>query len=45
MIVIGARSAAGWWIGTGVVVLVIGVIFFAGSSLITPFLPGGRRFG
>jgi hypothetical protein len=45
MILLGARSAAGWWIATGVVVLAIGAIFFAGSSLITPFLPGGRRFG
>jgi hypothetical protein len=45
MIVLGACSAAGWWIATGVVVLAIGAIFFAGSSLITPFLPGGRRFG
>ena len=45
MIVLGARSAEGWWIATGVVVLVIGIIFFAGSSLVTPFLPGGRKFG
>ena len=29
----------------GVAVLAIGVIFFAGSSLITPFLPGGQKFG
>ncbi len=45
MIALGARAASGWWIATGVVVLAIGVIFFAGSSLITPFLPGGRKFG
>jgi hypothetical protein len=32
-------------IATGVVVLLIGAIFFAGSSLITPFWPGGRKFG
>jgi len=31
-----------WWIATGVVVLAIGVVFFAGSSLVTPYL-GGRR--
>jgi hypothetical protein len=31
------------WIATGVVVLAIGVILFAGSSLVTPYL-GGRRF-
>jgi hypothetical protein len=41
MMVLGARSEAGWWIATGSVVLLIGVILFAGSSLITPFLPGG----
>lgn len=43
MIVLGARSAAGWWIATGVVVLLIGAVFFAGSLLITPFLPGGPK--
>jgi hypothetical protein len=31
----------GWWIATGVVILAIGVVLFAGSSLVTPFL-GGR---
>jgi hypothetical protein len=45
MIVLGARSAAGWWIGMGVAVLAIGVIFFADSSLITSFLPEGRKLG
>jgi hypothetical protein len=45
MIVLGARTAAGWWIATGFVVLLVGAIFFAGSSLITPFLPGGRKYG
>jgi hypothetical protein len=45
MIVLGARSAAGWWTVTSVVVLAIGAIFFAGSSLVTPFLPVGRKFG
>ncbi len=45
MIALGAHAAMGWWIATGVVVLAIGVIFFAGSSLVTPFLPGGRKFG
>jgi hypothetical protein len=45
MIVLGARSADGWWIATGVVVLAIGCIVLAGSSPITPFLPGGRKFG
>ncbi len=45
MIVLRARSAAGWWIATGVVVLLIGAIFFAGTTLVTPFLPGGRKFG
>ena len=37
MIVLRARSAAGWWIATGVVVLLIGAIFFAGTTLVTPF--------
>ena len=43
MIVIGLMWGMFWWIATGVVVLAIGVVFFAGSSLITPYL-GGRRF-
>lgn len=42
MILIGARSGEGWWIATGAVVFAIGVIFFAGSSIVTPFLPGAR---
>src|SRR5438046_5750408 len=37
MIVLGARSAAGWWIAAGIGVLAIGAIFLAGSSLITLF--------
>jgi hypothetical protein len=43
MIVMGVMWGMLWWIATGLVVLAIGVIFFAGSSLITPYL-GGRRF-
>lgn len=43
MIVLGLMWGMFWWIATGVVVLAIGVVFFAGSSLITPYL-GGRRF-
>ncbi|MGD0289147.1 MAG: hypothetical protein ABSC63_05775 [Candidatus Binataceae bacterium] len=43
MIVMGAMWGMFWWIATGVVVLAIGVVFFAGSSLVTPYL-GGRRF-
>jgi hypothetical protein len=31
-----------WWIATGVVVLAIGVVFFASSSLVTPYLDGRR---
>jgi hypothetical protein len=42
MIVLGAMYAEGWWIATGVAVFAIGVIFFAGSSVVTPFLPGSR---
>jgi hypothetical protein len=45
MIALGAHAVNGWWIATGVVVFAIGVVFFAGSSLVTPFLPGGRKFG
>jgi hypothetical protein len=43
MVVMGFMWGMFWWIATGLVVLAIGVIFFAGSSLITPYL-GGRRF-
>ena len=43
MIVMGAMWGMFWWIATGVVVLAIGVVFFAGSPLVTPYL-GGRRF-
>ncbi len=42
MIVLGLMWGMFWWIATGVVVLAIGVVFFAGSSLVTPYL-GGRR--
>jgi hypothetical protein len=44
MIILGVISGSGWWIVTGVVVLAIGIVMFAGSSLVTPFL-GGRTFG
>ena len=43
MIVMGAMWGMFWWIATGVIVLAIGVVFFAGSSLVPPYL-GGRRF-
>jgi hypothetical protein len=43
MIVLGLMWGMFWWIATGLVVLAIGIVFFAGSSLITPYL-GGRRF-
>jgi hypothetical protein len=43
MVVMGFMWGMFWWIGTGLVVLAIGVIFYAGSSLITPYL-GGCRF-
>jgi hypothetical protein len=43
MIVMGFIWRLFLWIATGVVVLAIGVILFAGSSLVTPYL-GGRRF-
>jgi hypothetical protein len=43
MIVLGLMWGMLWWIATGLVVLAIGIVFFAGSSLITPYL-GDRRF-
>lgn len=41
LIIMGFAAGMGWWIATGAVILFIGVILFAGSSLVTPFL-GGR---
>ncbi|MGH8013787.1 MAG: hypothetical protein ACREQ4_14945 [Candidatus Binataceae bacterium] len=41
MIVLGVMNGMGWWIATGAVVFIIGVILFGGSSLVSPFL-GGR---
>ena len=43
MVLMGFMWGMFWWIATGLVVLAIGVIFFAGSFLIIPYL-GGRRF-
>ena len=43
MIVLGLIDGSGWWVITGLTVLAIGVVLFAGGSLVTPFL-GGRRF-
>lgn len=43
MIVMDLMWGLFWWVATGVVVLAIGVVFFAGSSIVTPYL-GGRRF-
>jgi hypothetical protein len=45
MLVLGLMWSSGWWIATGAVVLAIGVISLGGSSLVTPFIPGGRKFG
>ena len=42
MILLGLKHAMWWWLVTGVVVLGIGVTFFAGSPFVPPFL-GGRR--
>ena len=42
MAAIGAKHGEGWWISSGVVVFAVGVIFLAGSSIVTPFLPGAR---
>ncbi len=43
MILLGLLDGSGWWVVTGLTVLAIGVVLFAGSSLISPIL-GGRRF-
>ncbi len=45
MLVLGLMGGIGWWIATGAVVFAIGVVFLSGSSLVTPFIPGGRKFG
>ena len=42
MIVLGFMWGMFRWIATGVVVLAIGVVFAAGTSLVTPYLGGGR---
>ena len=42
MILLGLTWGMFWWIATGLVVLAIGVVFLAGSPLVTPYL-GGRR--
>ncbi len=43
MIILGLTDGSGWWVITGLTVLAIGVVLFAGSSLVSPYL-GGRRF-
>ncbi len=45
MLAIGIVWGMGWWIATGVAVIVVSIILFCGSSLVTSFLPGGRKFG
>ena len=42
MILLGLMWGMFWWIAAGLVVLVIGVVFLAGSPLVTPYL-GGRH--
>jgi len=42
MIILGLMWGMFWWIATGLVVFAIGIVFLAGSPLITPYL-GGRR--
>jgi hypothetical protein len=41
MLVLGLKYGAGWWIGTGVVVGLIGAVMFVGSPVID--LVTGRR--
>jgi hypothetical protein len=38
---VGVADGNGWWIATGAVVLAIGVLLFAVSSLVSPLI-GGR---
>lgn len=45
MLAIGIVWGMGWWIATGLAVIVVGIILFCGSSLVTSFLPDGRKFG
>jgi hypothetical protein len=45
MLILGIRWSDGWWIAAGAVVLVIGIVLSAGSSLFNCFIPGGRKFG
>ena len=42
MALIGVKHGEGWWIASGATVFAIGAVFFAGSSIVTPFLPGAR---
>jgi hypothetical protein len=42
MIGVGVADSNVWWIATGAVVVAIGVVLFAGSSLVSPAL-GDRR--
>ena len=42
MALIGVRHGEGWWIASGAAVFAVGMVFLAGSSIVTPFLPGAR---
>jgi hypothetical protein len=42
MIGMGVADGNDWWIATGGVVLAVGVVFFAGSSLVSPMIGGHR---
>jgi uncharacterized membrane protein YgdD (TMEM256/DUF423 family) len=39
---VGVADRNGWWIATGAVILAIGVVIFAGSSLVSLLLGGNR---
>jgi hypothetical protein len=36
MLILGVRYASGWWIGCGLVVEAVGLLFFVGSPLTDP---------
>jgi uncharacterized membrane protein YgdD (TMEM256/DUF423 family) len=42
MIGVGIADSNAWWIATGGVVVAIGVVLFAGSSLVSPLLSARR---
>ncbi len=42
MLVLGIRNMSGWWIGCGLVVGALGLLFFVGSPLTDPIFKDRR---